>query len=410
MVTTKDGKPIADASVFVYTAKPRQGPSVTCPSCYPDCGKRTRTDADGRFTIPGLNPDLMFRLLVVAKGYRPEYIKDADPQFGTAYAVLRPLKITDVPPENRVIGKLIDPDGKPVAGATIDVEGARLTQYTTWGGQSGRVDPLAVSDENGEFFFNCTNDVLGIAVTIEGRALAKRKMMLDTGKAHLVRLKHGVTVTGRLLHEGQPVTGAAVSMSTQERESSVFMRGFDVATDKDGRFVLANVPANNRYLLYTKMSDMRGRNATLPPQTVNTGADDSTAKLGDLTLKPAYTVSGKVVLADGKELPAATRIHLGLEDAWDYQETMIAEDGSFEFEAVPAESISLSLRVPGYRISAKNPNKDWLNEGRMVGRLSGNVEDFTIHLETGDRFPRDSGPDDGGDRQPRNKPLQGARL
>lgn len=409
-VTTRDGRPITNATVFVHTAKPRQGPSVTCPSCYPDCGKRTRTDAAGRFTISGLNPDLLFRLLVVAKGFRPDYVKDADPQFGTAFVQLRPLKISDVPPENRVTGKLIDPEGKPVAGATIDVEGARLSQYTTWGGQSGRVDPLAVSDENGEFLFNCTNDVLGIAVTIEGRTLAKRRAMLDTGKAHLIRLKRGVAVTGRLLHEGQPVGGATVSMSTQERESSVFMRGFEVATDKNGRFTLANIPANTRFLLYTKMNDMRGRNASLPPQAVAAGADDSVTKLGDLSLKPAFTLSGRAVLADGKPLPAATRIHLGLEDAWDYQETILAEDGSFDFEAVPAETVSLSIRIPGYRISARNPNKDWLNEGRMVGRLSGNLEDFIIHLEPGERFPRDSGPDDGGDRQPRNKPLAGAKL
>ena len=347
---------------------------------------------------------------MVAKGFRPEYIKDADPNFGTSFAQLRPLKITDVPPENRVTGKLIDPDGKAVAGATIDVEGARLSQYTTWGGQSGRVDPLAVSDENGEFFFNCTNDVLGIAVTIEARALAKRRMMLDTGKAHLVRLKHGVTVTGRLLHKGEPLPGVTVSMSTQERESSVFMRGFEVATDKSGRFVLANIPANNRFLLYTRMNDLRSRGVSLPTQNIATGGDDTTVKLGDLTMRPAFTVSGRVVLADQKPLPGDTRLHLSLEDAWDYQEATVAEDGSFEFEAVPAESVSFSIRISGYRLSAKNPNKDWLNEGRMVGRLGGNLEDFIIHLEKGDRFPRDSGPDDGGDRQPRNKPLQGAKL
>ena len=79
---------------------------------------------------------------------------------------------------------------------------------------------------------------------------------------------------------------------------------------------------------------------------------------------------------------------MSLEDAWDNQETRADDDGHFEFHGVPAESVSLSLRVAGYRISAKNPSKDWLNEGLIVGRVTGNMDDFVIHLERGQRFDR----------------------
>jgi len=39
------GIPLSNAMVVVFSAKPREGDATVCPSCYPDCGKRARTDA-----------------------------------------------------------------------------------------------------------------------------------------------------------------------------------------------------------------------------------------------------------------------------------------------------------------------------------------------------------------------------
>lgn len=403
------GQPVSNAWVFVYSAAPREGPSVLCPTCYPDCVKRTRTNPRGEFMIEPVNPTLMFRLLVLAKGYRPDFIRDVDPQFGSGHLTLKPLKMTNAPLENRVSAKLIDPEGTVVTGARINVEGTRFGPYSYSSSTSGRVDPMAVSDENGEFFLDCTNDINAITVSIEPRGLAKRRMWLETGKAHLLRLKEGVAVIGRLLRDGQPVAGASVSMNTEDRSSEVFMRGFDIATDSEGRFKLPNIPANNRFVLYTKMKEMQELGVALGPQRLATGADGTTVDLGDLKLGPAYTLRGRVVTADGQPLPSRAHIYLGLEDAWDNQDIRADDEGWFEFLGVPAESLSLSVRVTGYRISAKNPSKDWLNDGRIVGRLTGNVEDFIIHLERGPRFGQNEGPPDN-DRQPRDKPLRGAKL
>src|SRR5262245_5281815 len=299
-----DGLPVSNAWVFVYSAVPREGPSVICPTCYPDCAKRARSDVQGRFVIEPVNPALMFNLLVLAKGYRPDLIKDVDPQFGGETLTLKPLKVTNSLPAYRVTAKLIDPAGNPVAGVRVNAEGTRSGQYSTYGGTSGKVDPLAVTDENGEFFLDCTNGIEAITVLIEPRALAKRRLWLDTGKAHLLRLKEGVAVVGRLLINGKPLAGASVSMNTEDRSSEVFMRGFDVATDTEGRFRLPNIPANNRFVLYTKMKEMQDHGAALAPQRISTGADGSTLDLGDLKIGPAYSLQGRVVVADGQMLPA----------------------------------------------------------------------------------------------------------
>jgi hypothetical protein len=107
-------------------------------------------------------------------------------------------------------------------------------------------------------------------------------------------------------------------------------------------------------------------------------------------------------------LSSRARLYLSLEGAWDNQDTRPDDDGWFQFLGVPASPVSLSLRVAGYRISAKNPSKDWLNEGLIVGRVSGNIENFIIHLERGERFDRSEGPPDN-DRQPTEKPRRGAK-
>jgi len=211
------------------------------------------------------------------------------------------------------------------------------------------------------------------------------------------------------LQESQPIPGAMVSMSTQERESSVFMRGFDVATDASGRFTLMNIPAETQFHLYTQMKDVRGLGVTLPMQSVTTGPDRSKVELGDLATKAAFTVMGRVVLSDGKPIPPKTKIYLGLDDAYDSQDMTLGPEGAFEFGGIPAARIDMSVRITGYRVSAKNPNKDWLNDGRLVGRLEGNIEDFVIHLEPGQRVQPNELPNDA-ERQPRDKPLRGATL
>ena len=77
-VHANDGSPVA-ATVFIYTAGPKVGSSTFCPSCYADCRKREKSNARGDFKIDSLNPQLIFRILVVAKGYEPKFADNVDP-------------------------------------------------------------------------------------------------------------------------------------------------------------------------------------------------------------------------------------------------------------------------------------------------------------------------------------------
>src|ERR1700722_11907324 len=78
-VKDTDGKPLPQATIFIYTAGPKEGVSVFCPSCYAGCRNHATTDPAGHFKIESLDPSLIFRVLVVGKGRQPKFVAKVDP-------------------------------------------------------------------------------------------------------------------------------------------------------------------------------------------------------------------------------------------------------------------------------------------------------------------------------------------
>jgi len=100
---------------------------------------------------------------------------------------------------------------------------------------------------------------------------------------------------------------------------------------------------------------------------------------------------------------------LGHEQAWDTLPNVdVAPDGSFVFEGVPKESVSISPRLKGFRLSLQNPSLDRLNGFSIVGRVAGTIDDLVILLEPGE-FQRDR-KNHGPDPQPYDKPIRSFRA
>ena len=99
---------------------------------------------------------------------------------------------------------------------------------------------------------------------------------------------------------------------------------------------------------------------------------------------------------------------LGREQAWDTLPNVdVAPDGSFVFEGVPKESVSISPRLKGFRLSLQNPSLDRLNGFSIVGRVEGNIDDLVILFKPGEFRPDHNNP--GPDPQPttnRSGPLE----
>jgi len=187
VVKDQDNGPIKDASVFIFTAGPKEGTGILCPSCYADCSKRTNTDRAGHFKIESLDPKLLFRILVVAKNHQPEFASKIDPSVKPVEVTLKPSK-QGVNPDQQVKGRVVA-DGKPVQGAIVSIRGVSRAESTRFGANDD-LDQVAVTDEEGMFVINSKDSFDAVGVEVEARTYAKGvfQHLVTGGKVHELKL------------------------------------------------------------------------------------------------------------------------------------------------------------------------------------------------------------------------------
>ena len=182
----------------------------------------------------------------------------------------------------------------------------------------------------------------------------------------------GRAIRGRLVRDGEPVSGAVVGVVQVSRDSETFVGERTAETDASGRFLLLNLPADEPLVAYAKVDTLAGRGA-MAAREVGDEPDGDVSDLGDLALQDGVTLSGRVVLADGKPVPAHARILVGRERALDTSEQELASDGSFRFPSLPREGVELSIVLRGFALSSKIQGllpEGWSVRGRtLAGRL-----------------------------------------
>ncbi len=390
LVKSADGKPIEGALVTIYSAGVRVGYSPFCPTCYADCGKRTTTAADGTFTIEKLDPSLVFRVLVVAKGYEPKFATKVDPMKGKELAVA--LKARPAAPDDRtrvVAGQVFSPNNTPLAGALVEPFGCKTSKKRWWGSMPG-VDPLAVSDDNGRFEIVTAEPVEALDLEISARGAAtKRFALIPSGDAeNNLRMSAGATVTGRLLDQGQPAAGVLVGLAQADRSAQDYINAAKIGTDAEGRFLFTNVPPDREYFVYGIMTSLRKRGG-VAARSVKVAGDNTKIDVGDLAVEPAFRIAGRVALSDGKPLPANTRVLFSREDAWDSQTVQADADGNFEAFGIPQGVISITASVPKYHASEWNKSLERLNGTSLKGLVTADIDGLTILLEPGEHKRHD---------------------
>jgi hypothetical protein len=141
---------------------------------------------------------------------------------------------------------------------------------------------------------------------------------------------------------------------------------------------------------------------------VKTERSREEVNVGDVTVRPAHRLTGRVVLSDGKPVPAGTRVLLGRDEAWDTQQAVAGESGAFAFEGLPPETYTLSANVKGYRVSEKNASRDVLNPFRLLGVVREDVTGVRLLYEPGEVKSSRDGFDIKEYRRRREAPLRGA--
>jgi hypothetical protein len=70
-------------------------------------------------------------------------------------------------------------------------------------GALGPVDPLAVTDEGGEFVLASNKPVAALLGLVSARAFANQSVQLATGKALTLTMTEGATLSGRITLDGK---------------------------------------------------------------------------------------------------------------------------------------------------------------------------------------------------------------
>jgi hypothetical protein len=352
---------------------------------------------------------LLFRLLIVATGHESKFVTKVDPAAGEQVVSLKPLSREALKSRTRITGVVVGEDGKPVVGAVISPQGVGGPSSTQWGGTNAFVDPLAIADDQGHFLLLCKADVDTVHATVDGPNVAQRWVELKPGRDHLIRMQEGVAISGRVERGGEALKDVLVGLATTDRAAGNFFHCDELATGKDGRFLILNVPPEREFVLYSTMGSLGERGFT-PPKVFSTRNSGTTIDVGQLAVQPGHRLMGQIVLSDGQPVPPNTRLLLGRRRAWDYTEVEPDANGRFEFAGVPPESVNLSVRISGYRFSRSNPSLDWLN-GRIVGSVNADVTDLTLLLEPGQWQFGDARKElpAGAYLPPYDKPLRGVR-
>lgn len=379
-VRDAEGKPVAAASVFVESAGPKKGYNPLCPSCYADCAKKTLSAYDGRFTLPSLDPTLRFGILVTAPGYKPLIIPRVDPVRRGLMVTLRALNVERLPAELYIRGRVTDEDGTPIAEASVEPRWFKTRG--THGFSPGVLDPLAVTDDQGCFVITAKERIEHASFSIKARGYAPKSVSkwVPGMPGQTVKLDRGVTVTGRLMHNGKPASGAQMGLVQADRSMEAFFGNLTTVCDDEGRFSFSNVGGGEECFVYGHMDSLKP-SGSVPAFRLKTGSPGTTVTTEDLKVQPAHVLRGRVVLANGGEIPEHTVILLCRRDAWDQSAAELGPDGGFEFTGLPPESYSLCVRVRDYVLSHANLSLDRCNSDNLIGRVDSDITSLNVLME-----------------------------
>jgi len=366
-VVDANGNAIEHATILVYSADVKKGFSLFCPTCYVDCGKRTFTGPDGTFSILGLNSDLVFDLLVAREGYNATFVKRVNPGKGSLETAVFKKRTSPQNPAQIVRGRVVDQQGTPVRDVLVEQQGAILGQGESFG-SSGWIDLIGVTNSRGEFEIAHSKPLDAAIVQVTPRGMASKVARVSTGSDRkTIVVTEGATIRGRLLQNGKPVGQAEMVLSIHNRRPEELLPDMRIGTDEDGRFAITNVPPGRVWYLYAKMEALAPRGLSAEVIECATRDDGQDVNVGDIPVRSAYTLRGKITLSDGKPIPTGMRLALFSDRGSDSQSITLAPDGLFEFKGLGRGVYNLLPSVKGY---------DVRDTGSMELLIEGDVSDL----------------------------------
>ncbi len=328
-VLDPNGTPLAEAEIHVGEER----------SAYLMANEepRTRSDAQGRFTVSDLRRDKPLYVTVVKSGYGSETLTTVTPGGEPVEVVLHPA--------GRVSGRVMERNGDPVAEVHVQIDTENPHQRSD---VRRRPD---LTDERGAFELD---DVQPGTVTLRVYSPEHQRYELKGLKVPAggelsgleIVLEPGATVAGTVTEaDGTPVAQAKVSLSSGDDSGLGFGPASFAETDGDGRYRLTGVAPGPARLDAQQQSHRK----TSKSIEVRPGAQTV-----DLTFEAGFDVSGWVATSDGAAVPGAS-LTLQKAETGTYRMTFggfepvkSAADGTFLLAGVAAGRYTLTASKEGF--------------------------------------------------------------
>lgn len=317
---------------------------------------RTRTDTGGRFEFAGTQSAGPATLVLLDRTVCFERTSSRRMQIDIGASDALTLTVA---PALLLLGDVVDPRGRPIAGVEVYAESERL-----YGIDILRA-PAAVTDADGRYQLHVASNA-AIELTFEhpqfatlGLALAREA----SGIQQTVTLNPPSRIVGKVMRDDRPLPAAIVHLP-----SGGSLRGW-ATTGPDGSFVMHGVPPGEHelYVRYGTLSELSAR------VTVESGRDPAPVLL---TLPPGRTLEGVVVDAQGRGVPG---VLVSVDGAAGIAVTADAA-GRFALDA-PRGEVVVRAFAPGWRLQATRPVSAASDSveivmplpphGRLVARVQG---------------------------------------
>ena len=360
-VVNEEKQPVAAAAI-TSEAVSRQGASFMMggPAMMMTAGARVSAP-DGRFVIR-IQPDADMQLEARKKGFpggRSSTVRLAAGERKSGIVITLPGGST-------VTGRVIDRDGKPVAGVSVlasearGAAGGQMVRQMVMGGMRNRDDDNVQTAADGTFSLRVKEGSYDFAFKREGYALklVRATQVNATTRPLEVTLEPGVEIAGRVTRNGAGVSGVRVNVlgegDTGESETAA-----------DGSFRITNLSPGSVMLNAIKEDEFIQQFRAV------------TAPVADLLIEipPSGRITGRVVDKNTKQPVRAFDAGISTQRGGGGMTIMVppqsrpftADDGTFVLDSVPAGSTNLVVNAPGYT-TARIPNVI-VEEGKATAEI-----------------------------------------
>ncbi|MBI1177398.1 hypothetical protein GC207_08155 [bacterium] len=243
-----------------------------------------------------------------------------------------------------------------------------------------------ISDARGEFVIHREKPFDRVQLQFGREGIAPYKAWLPASNGvQVVHLGSGGFITGRIMKDGRPIPNVELGVRDEEPyRSMVYSSHVETITDADGYFTFRSLPPQSNWYLYSMPDSLKDRGA-IPPRLIRLGDHGETNELGEVSVRPGFTLSGRLVPAAGQKLPQDPLklfvVFLG--KSWQQIELETQPDGSFSLAGCYDDIIEVTLRTPGWRFTPRNRSVDPDYGRRLVGTLPESKTNFWIEVEPG---------------------------